>query len=92
MSQRVQQSFLKTISLRSVLRKIHNSMVDQSIIIAIKYHFIRDQVDNNNVELRYCRTNVMIADMLTKGLNGEQFVKLRRMAGVREMIDHSVCN
>ena len=60
--------------------------------IAIKYHFIRDQVDNNNVELRYCRTNDMIADMLTKGLNGEQFVKLRRMAGVREMIDHSVCN
>ena len=52
--------------------------------IAIKYHFIRDQVDNNNVELRYCRTNDMIADMLTKGLNGEQFVKLRRMAGVRE--------
>jgi hypothetical protein len=33
----------------------------------------------------------MIADMLTKGLNGEQFVKLRYMAGVREMIDHSVC-
>ena len=59
--------------------------------IAIKYHFIRDQVENNNVELRYCRTNDMIADMLTKGLNGEQFAKLRHMAGVREMIDHSVC-
>ena len=59
--------------------------------IAIKYHFIRDQVENNNMELKYCRTNDMIADMLTKGLNGEQFAKLRHMAGVREVIDHSVC-
>ena len=59
--------------------------------IAVKYHFIRDQVENNNMELKYCRTNGMIADMLTKGLNGEQFAKLRHMAGVREVIDHSVC-
>ena len=55
--------------------------------IAIQYHFIRDQVENNNVELKYCRT----VEMLKKGLNGEQFAKLRHMAGVREMIDHSVC-
>ena len=58
--------------------------------IAIKYHFIRENVCNNTVELRYCRTNDMIADMLTKGLHGEQFAKLRHMAGVRAMIGHSV--
>ena len=50
--------------------------------IAIKYHFIREQVNSKTLELRYCRTNDMIADMLTKGLSGEQFEKLRFMAGV----------
>ena len=57
--------------------------------IAIKYHFIREQVHNNTVTLKYCSTNNMIADMLTKGLSGEQFAKLRHMAGIRSMIEQS---
>ena len=57
--------------------------------IAIKYHFIREQVNSKTLELRYCRTNDMIADMLTKGLSGEQFEKLRFMAGVAPIIKHS---
>ena len=36
--------------------------------IAIKYHFIREQVSSGKLELKYCKTNDMIADMLTKGL------------------------
>ena len=31
--------------------------------INIKYHFIREQVNNNIIELRYCQTSEMIADM-----------------------------
>ena len=34
------------------------------------------------VELKYCPTEEMVADMLTKGLAKEQFQKLRLMAGV----------
>ena len=30
--------------------------------IAIKNHFIREQVNSGNINLRYCRTNDMIAD------------------------------
>ena len=56
--------------------------------IAIKYHFVREQVSNGNLELRYCKTNDMIADMMTKGLSGEQFEKLRHMAGMAPMIEH----
>ena len=41
--------------------------------IAIKYHFIREQVTNGKLELRYCRTNDMITDIMTKGLSDEQF-------------------
>ena len=57
--------------------------------IAIKYHFIREQVTNGKLELRYCRTNdLMIADMMTKGLSGEQFEKLRLMAGMAPVNEH----
>ena len=56
--------------------------------IVIKYHFIRKQVSNEKVELKYCKTNDMIADFMTKGLSGEQFEKLRLMAGVAPMIEH----
>lgn len=56
--------------------------------IAIKYHFVREQVGNGKVKLSYCPSKDMIADMLTKGLPCVQFEKLRKMAGVME---HSVC-
>ena len=69
----------------------HPQFHGRSKHIAIKYHFIREQVGNNTVELKYCRTNDMVADMLTKGLSAQQFTKLRHLAGVREMIEHSVC-
>ena len=36
--------------------------------IGIKYHFIREQVNSGTVELRYCCTGEMVADMLTKGI------------------------
>ena len=50
--------------------------------VSIKYHFIRDQVEKGVVEIKYCPTKEMIADMMTKGLPKEQFTKLRSMAGV----------
>ena len=50
--------------------------------IAIKYHFIREQVANGKINVRYCNTKEMIADFLTKGLSGDRFEKLRLMAGV----------
>ena len=53
--------------------------------IEIKYHFIREKVQNETIELKYCATNDMIADMLTKGLCHEKFEKFRELAGVKEM-------
>ena len=52
--------------------------------IAIKYHFIRDEAKKGTINLQYCRTDKMIADILTKGLHAEQFTKLREMAGLKE--------
>ena len=53
--------------------------------IAIKYHFVRDETKKGNIEVEYCRTDDMIADMLTKGLYIECFAKLREIVGIKEL-------
>ena len=50
--------------------------------IDIKYHYIRDLVMKNLVNLVYCPTEDMIADIFTKGLPSYRFIKLRTMLGV----------
>ena len=44
--------------------------------IEIKYHFVRDKVAEGIVEIQYCPTTEMIADMLTKALPKDVFAKL----------------
>ena len=56
--------------------------------IGLKYHFIRDQVSDEKIDLKYCNTSNMVADIMTKGLSGKQFEKLRFMAGVTLAIEH----
>ena len=51
--------------------------------IEIKYHFTRDQVNIGTIDLQYCRTEDMIADIFTKALLKEKFIKLRDMAGIK---------
>ena len=58
--------------------------------IAIKYHFIREQVSNGTVQLLYCPTGEMIADMFTKALSREHFCKLRDMAGIIQLPENYV--
>ena len=40
--------------------------------IDIRYHFIREKVEDGEVELSFCRTDDMTADVLTKGLSKEK--------------------
>ena len=44
--------------------------------IDIKFHYIREQVNNGIVQLKFCPTDKMLADILTKGLSREQHEKL----------------
>ena len=53
--------------------------------ISIKYHFVREQVNNNVIELKYCPTEDMIADMLRKGLNKLKTMKLRELVGMKNV-------
>ena len=41
--------------------------------IDIRYHYIHKTVQDGTIDLRYCPTNEMIADLLTKPLSREQF-------------------
>jgi hypothetical protein len=50
--------------------------------IDIRFHFVRDQVEKKTVNVLYCPSNDMLADLLTKGIAKEQFKKLRQLIGV----------
>jgi hypothetical protein len=50
--------------------------------IAIKYHFVREQLDCGSISLKYCSTADMIADVLTKGLPRVRHEDLTSQLGV----------
>ena len=41
--------------------------------IDIRHHFVGEKVADGTVELKYCRTEDMVADKLTKGLSNVSF-------------------
>ena len=50
----------------------------------LKYHYSRRLQRKKVVKLKYCPTDEMQADMLTKPLNKSQFVKIRELVGIVE--------
>ena len=49
--------------------------------IDIRHHFIREQVSDGIIELKYCPTQEMVADMLTKGLAQQRFCLFEKWLG-----------
>ncbi|CAJ1960243.1 unnamed protein product [Cylindrotheca closterium] len=49
----------------------------RSRAINIRYFFITDQVEKGKFKVKYCPTDDMIADFMTKPLQGEKFRKFR---------------
>ena len=45
--------------------------------INIRYFYLKDRVDSGEVELKYLETNQMLADILTKPIQGARFRILR---------------
>ena len=50
--------------------------------IDVKFHFLRDFMNEGVIDLVYCRSEDQIADFLTKPLNLSVFQKLRELLGV----------
>ena len=44
----------------------------------IRYFFLTDQIEKGNMEVKFCPTDEMTADYMTKPLQGEKFFKFRR--------------
>ena len=53
------------------------SCTGRSRHIHIKYSFIKDVLENEDITLEHCPTEKIIADFYTKPLQGRQFRKLR---------------
>jgi hypothetical protein len=52
-------------------------MHGESKHIDVRFHFIRELVNNGVVELQYCSTQEQVVDVMTKPLKREAFKKLR---------------
>ncbi|GJX83980.1 hypothetical protein Tco_0333461 [Tanacetum coccineum] len=53
--------------------------------IDVRYHFIKEQVENGIVELYFIRTEYQLADIFTKPLPRERFNFLIEKLGIRSM-------
>ncbi|GKA23006.1 hypothetical protein Tco_0708968 [Tanacetum coccineum] len=53
--------------------------------IAVRYHFIKEQVENEVVELYFVKTAYQVADILTKALGRERFEFLLNRLGMQSI-------
>lgn len=68
---------------QSCLKIIQNSNASsRTKHIDVRYNFIKDYVKRNVLLCKYCSTEDMIADILTKPLNRTKFEKFRFMIGL----------
>ena len=51
--------------------------------IRIRYHFLRELVNNGDVQVEYCKTEDQMADIFTKPLSGQVFKKNVERLGVQ---------
>lgn len=52
--------------------------------IDVRYHFVRDQIANGRIQLKYCPTEENVADILTKPLGTVKTAKMRSLMRLRD--------
>lgn len=60
--------------------------------IEVNYHFLRDLVGDGTVELQHLGTKEQVADIFTKPLHRDVFVKLRKRLGICSLEDKQYIN
>lgn len=48
----------------------------------MKFHYIRDLVNEKKIEIHLCRSKEQTADIFTKPLKADVFLKLKKMLGM----------
>ena len=59
---------------------------DRTKHIDVAHHFVREQVNQNNISVKYCPTQNMLADGMTKALTKDTFQRLRDLLGVKSVV------
>ena len=71
---------------KSAIALSHNPVHhDRSKHIDVRYHYIRDCIEDGKVDVEYVGTNNQRADILTKSLGRVKFIEMRQMLGVKEV-------
>lgn len=55
--------------------------------IGVRFHFLRDLVNNGEISLEHCGTHEQVADIFTKPLNRETFERMRSRLGICSATD-----
>ena len=50
--------------------------------VKIHHHFVDEKIDEGKIDLVFCRTQDMVADVLTKGLTREKHSQFKEMMGI----------
>ncbi|GAU48263.1 hypothetical protein TSUD_405090 [Trifolium subterraneum] len=53
--------------------------------IKVRFHFLREQVNQGSLEVVHCATGSQIADVMTKNLKTDRFLSLRNSLGVMQL-------
>ena len=53
--------------------------------IEIHYHFIPEKIEDGKIDLVFCRTQDMVADVLTKRLTREKHSQFKEMMGIIQL-------
>ena len=61
---------------------------DRSKHIRIKYHFIRDCLEEGSIKANHIATTDLLADILTKSLGKAKFQEMRRRIGLKQITQH----
>ena len=50
--------------------------------IALRYHFIKDHVEDGNIEVHFVKTTEQLADIFTKALDEKSFLRILEGLGM----------
>jgi hypothetical protein len=68
---------------KSVIALIKNLVLHrQSKHIEVKYHLVRESVENSQIKVEFIRSEEQLDDILTKSLGRVKFLKLRTKIGL----------
>jgi hypothetical protein len=58
---------------------------ERSKHIDVRFHYIRECVEEGMIKVQHVNTNDQLADILTKSLGKQKFIEMRKKVGVQEM-------